>query len=92
MSFQPAEPESSLSVIPEATEENRGSSAFFFPGSFLQSRNRGSKQEEVPEAPVESTVAPRKPSSTKEAEVNEFRTLAMQVGKQPYSSCCCGLF
>ena len=92
MSFQPAEPDSSLSVIPEATEENRGSSAFFFPGSFLLSKGRGSKQDGKDDALVESSMMPRKLSSTKEEEVNEFRTLAMQVGKQPYSSCCCRLF
>jgi len=91
MSFQPPEPESSLSVIPEATEENRGSSAFFFPGSFLLAKARGANQEEKPEAPVESMAMPTKLSS-KEAEINEFRTMAMQVGKQPYSSCCCRLF
>lgn len=95
MSFQgeldepaPPEPNSSLSVIPEATEENRGSSFFLF-------KARGSRADGKAEcAPLIDTVAgvPTKHSAdSRDGEVNEFRAVVL-VGKQPYSSCCCRLF
>ena len=82
------EPESALSVIPEATEENFGSSALF--------HFRLSKTKVVPDEPVDAaapeTLLPTKYTShTRDGEANQFRTVVL-VSKQPYSSCCCVTF
>ena len=85
------EPQSGLSVIPEATEENMGSSAFLM----LKMRNSkietGEKTDSVPLVESVQIDQPKNTSDTRDGEINEFRAV-MLVGKQPYASCCCSLF
>lgn len=88
MSLTPAEPLSGLSVIPEATEENRGSTFFVAPPISKQEEN---KDEVRTLAESSAPYSCRAHNSGQNYEMNEFRSVAL-VGKQPYASCCCALF
>lgn len=87
MSHTPAEPLSCLSVIPEATEENRGSTFFVARPIPKLEENK----EEI-RTLAESSAAyhSQEHSSSQDCQLNEFRSVAL-VGKQPYASCCCCL-
>ena len=88
MSFTPADPQSALSVIPEATEENRLS-------TFIVTRPVPRKEEDKGALAESSTVfhtqRQSQGHSTADYEMNEFRSVAL-VGKQPYASCCCSIY
>lgn len=87
MSFTSAEPLSGLSVIPEATEENRGST--FFVARPLP-KPIESKKEVRAVAETSNAYHSHSASSSREGDMSEFK--AAFVGKQPYASCCCILF
>lgn len=85
MSLQPpGESESALSVIPEATEENFGSSALF---QIRHSKSKFVLERPVDELAPETVLHTRYTVHAKDEGPNQFRTVV--VGKQPYSSCCC---
>ena len=80
------EPESALSVIREASEENYGSSALFH---FRLSKSKVVPPVEVEKVPPESML---QTNNTKgDGEIKHFRTVVL-ISKQPYSSCCCVTF
>ena len=88
MSLTPAEPLSGLSVIPEATEENRGST-FFVARPIPKLEESKDEVRTLAESSAPHSCQTHK--SGQNYELNEFRSVAL-VGKQPYASCCCDLF
>lgn len=85
----PGEPESALSVIREATDENYASSALFH---FPLIKSKVALEEEPVEAlPPETMMQTKYTMHAKDGETNQFRTVVL-AGKQPYSSCCCVTF
>lgn len=84
----PVESASALSVIPEASDENFGSSALFH---FHLKQSKVVLDSPVEAGPVEAILPTKYSVHVKDGEVNQFRTVVL-TSKQPYSSCCCTLF
>lgn len=84
----PGESESALSVIPEASDENFGSSALFH---FHLNKSKVVLDSPVEAGPVEAILPTKYSVHVKDGEVNQFRTVVL-ANKQPYSSCCCTAF
>lgn len=83
----PGEPESALSVIREATDENYASSALLhFPV-----KSKAEPEEPVEALHQETRMQTKYTIHAKDGEINQFRTVVL-VSKQPYSSCCCTTF
>jgi len=91
MSLTPAEPLSGLSVIPEATEENRRSTFFVArPIPKLEESKEEARTLAESSAAYRSHGHSQGHSSSQNNRLNEFSTVAL-VGKQPYASCCCSI-
>ena len=83
MAFAPVEPLSSLSVIPEATEENRAS-------TILLTRPLPRRFEGTKEATDDARFSTKNDaiSDSRKGEMNELK--GMKLGsQQTYVSCCC---
>lgn len=86
MAFAPVEPLSSLSVIPEATEENRAST-IFVARPLLRRFEAKKETAEVAEVSTKNDAD----SDLRKGDMSDFKGMRLG-GQQTYVSCCCTLF
>lgn len=86
MAFAPVEPLSSLSVIPEATEENRAST-IFVSRTFTKRFDGKKETHDDAESSTQNCVI----SDSRKGDMSQFKGMKLG-GQQTYASCCCILF